>query len=62
MATHLATREKFKEILDQAFQKAYGEEVARRKATHDDFENVIAELKKVTSATKTIETNINEGF
>ncbi|HYI92880.1 MAG TPA: hypothetical protein VEX68_05010 [Bryobacteraceae bacterium] len=45
----------------EPFLKAYSEEKGKRKATHEDIENVLAELRVITAETKAIEAKISGG-
>ena len=61
-AKNLATKQDIDDIVDAAYQKAYREEAAKRQALHDDIENVLRELKQVTTLAETIKTEISEQY
>jgi hypothetical protein len=47
------------ELSEQARKRAHAEQTRRRQATHEDIENVLRELRLVTSETKRIEAQIS---
>jgi hypothetical protein len=54
-----AEYEDFPTLIAQETRKAYEQEWAKRLATHKDIENVLAEVRKVTSETESIKAQIS---
>jgi hypothetical protein len=54
-----AMHQRINELTDVAQAKGYGEEKGKRLATHEDIENVLRELKLVTTETELIKAQIS---